>query len=110
MNLRKWFTILLTILLLIPALSIPTSAAETLEYRYELTVDGKDTVEVNTGDVITVTLHLYRTDEDAPYTMHAMQDEIRYDSEFFKLVENSAILAKGIQSTDIAMIDNHREF
>ena len=110
MNVRKWFVFLLSVFLLIPALCIPAAAAETPEYRYELTVDGKDTVEVNTGDIITVTLHLYRTDAEEPYTMYAMQDEILYDSEFFELVENSAMLGSGIQSTDIAMVDNHREF
>lgn len=110
MNLKKWFIFLLTILLLLPTLCLTALAADTPEFRYELTVDGKDTVEVNTGDIITVTLHLYRTDADAAYTMHAMQDEIRYDSEYFELVPDSALLGNGIQSTDIALVDNHREF
>lgn len=110
MNFKKWFVFLLAILLLLPAVCVPALAAETPEFRYELTVDGKDTVEVNTGDVITVTLHLYRADGDEPYTMYAMQDEIRYDSEFFELVSDSALLGSGIQSTDIALVDNHREF
>lgn len=110
MNLKKWFVFLLSMFLLIPGLCVPALAAETPEFRYELTVDGKDTVEVNTGDVITVTLHLYRTDADEAYTMYAMQDELRYDSGYFELVPDSALLASGIQSTDIALVDNHREF
>ena len=110
MNAKKCFVFLLTILLLVPMFGMTASAAETPTFRYELTVDGKDTVEVNTGDIITVTLHLYRTDADEAYTMYAMQDEIRYDSEYFELVEDSAILGSGIQSTGIAMVDNHREF
>lgn len=110
MNLKKWFVFLMSILLLLPAICVPTLAAETPEFRYELTVDGNDTVEVNTGDIITVTLHLYRTDSDDDYSMYAMQDEIRYDSEFFELVPDSALLGSGIQSTDIGLVDNHREF
>lgn len=65
---------------------------------------------MKTGDIITVVLHLTRTDSQDAYTMYAMQDEIRYDSDFFELVEGNEILAEGIQSTDIAMRDNYREF
>ena len=86
---KKSIRFLLTLLVLVSALALQSFAAEP-EFRYELTVDGKDTVEVTQGDVITVTLHLYRTDAEAPYTMYAMQDEIRYDSTFFELVEGSA--------------------
>ena len=109
MNFKKRFLFLLVIALLLPVFCVPAAAADP-EFRYELTVDGSDTVEVNTGDIITVALHLYRTDADANYTMYAMQDEIRYDSEFFELVEDSAVLSSGIRSTDIALVDNHREF
>lgn len=110
MNLKKWFIFLLVSILMLPMLCMTASATETPEFRYELTVDGKDTIEAHTGDVITVALYLYRTDVDAEYTMYAMQDEIRYDSEFFELVEDTVLLSSGIQSTDIALVDNHREF
>lgn len=107
---KKWFVCLLTVLVLIPVLCIPASAAENPGFRYELTVEGSETVEVSTGDIITVTLYLYREDENTPYTMHAMQAEIRYDSGFFELVEDSALLSSGIQSTDIAVGGGFREF
>lgn len=110
MNCRKWFLFLLTLILLIPAFGVSASAAEQPSFCYELSVDGKDTVEVNPGDVITVTLYLYREDKDEVYTMYAMQDEIRYDVEFFDLVEGSTLLSAGIQSTDIALVDHYREF
>ena len=110
MNLKKWFVFLLAIVLMVPVFGMTVMAAETQEFRYELTVDGKDTVEVSNGEIITVTLHLYRTDADSPYTMHAMQDEIRYDSTFFELVEDSPQLSNGVQSTDIAVAENRREF
>ena len=107
---KKYISFLLALILLLPALCLPTFAAETPTFRYEITVDGKDTKEVQTGDIITVTLHLYRTDKDEPYTMYAMQDEIRYDSTFFELVKDSELLGNGINSTDIALVDHHREF
>ena len=105
---KKYLCFLLSIFLLLPVLCVPAAAAEP-EFRYELTVDGKNTVEASAGDILTVTLHLYRTDEDAPYTMYAMQDEIRYDSSFFQLAEDSALLGKGIQSTDISVLGGFRE-
>lgn len=39
-----------------------------------------------------------------------MQNEIRYDSTFFELVDGSAVLGSGIHTTDIGMRDDYREF
>lgn len=108
-DMKKSIRFLLALAVLVSALALQSFAAEP-EFRYELTVDGKDTVEVQTGDVITVTLHLYRTDAEEPYTMYAMQDEIRYNSEFFQLVPDSALLGTNIQSTDISVLGGLREF
>ena len=111
MKAKKWVIALLTLLLVMPVLNVPHAfAQEAPEFRYELSVDGEDVIEVNTGDVITVTLHLYRTDSDEAYPMYGMQDEIRYDSDFFELVEDSAILSEGISSTDISVGGSLREF
>lgn len=108
---KKTICFLLALFLLLPVFGLQASAAAgDPEFHYELTVDGKDTVEVDPGDIITVTLHLLRTDVQEPYTMYAMQDEIRYDSNFLELVEGSALLSSGIQSTDIGLVDHHREF
>jgi len=108
---KKVICIILALLIILPALGVPVKAADNaMTFAYELTVDGKNTKEVETGDIITVVLRLKRSDAQEPYTMYAMQDEIRYDSRFFELVENSAILREGIQSTDIAMVDHNREF
>lgn len=91
--------------------AVPVLAAEkSMTFSYKLTVDGKEKVEVKTGDIITVTLKLKRTDSESPYMMYAMQDEIRYDSTFFELVENSQILNTGIETTDISKADSFREF
>ena len=95
--------------ILLPHLVLPVQAAEE-KYLFELSVDGRATKEVKTGDIITVVLRLKRTDKAEDYTMYAMQDEIRYDSQFFELVDGSAVLSDGIVSTDIAMVDQFREF
>ena len=107
---KKCISIFLAFLLLLPLIPVSVRAADTPAFHYELSVDGKDSVEVNTGDVITVTLHLHRTDADDAYTMYAMQNEIRYDSDFFELVPGSELLSEGIQTTDIAVGSNLREF
>lgn len=109
---RKYGTILTMFLMLFLLFGnvLSVSAADTPSYFFELSVDGKDTKEVEPGDIITVVLRLKRTDASEPYTMYAMQDEIRYDSTFLELVEGSAMLGKGVASTDIALVDQYREF
>ena len=108
---KKSLCIILTVLLLFSIFSISTSAAsDDMTFSFDLTVDGKEIKEVKAGDIITVVLKLNRTDSAKPYTMYAMQDEIRYDSTFFELVESSAILNNGIAATDIAAVDRYREF
>ena len=42
--------------------------------------------------------------------MYAMQDELCYDPEFFELVENSAMTAASIETTDIALRGGLRSF
>lgn len=103
--------VILGMLILLPYYSIRAETAdESMAFSFALMVDGKDTKEVQTGDIITVVLNLKRTDAADAYPMSAMQDEIRYDSTFLELVEDSVILSSGIVSTDIAMVDQYREF
>lgn len=107
---RKFLSVFLTLVLFVGLVPLTVSAADEPSFRFELSVDGSDTKEVQTGDIITVVLHLKRTDASDSYTMYAMQDEIRYDSNFFELVEGSAVLSKDVVTTDIGMRDNYREF
>lgn len=106
---KKIFVLLLTLALLFSCIPA-ANAAEEREFFFELSVDGSDTKQVQPGDVITVAFYLIRADADEPYDMHAMQNEIRYDSNFFQLVEGSALLSDGIQTTDLGLRDNYREF
>jgi uncharacterized repeat protein (TIGR02543 family) len=107
---KKSLSLFLVLILVTGMLSVTALAAEEPAFRFELSVDGNESKQVKTGDIITVVLWLKRTDAADQYTMYAMQDEIRYDSDFFELVEGSAVLSNGIASTDIGMRDNFREF
>lgn len=108
---KKIFVLLLAGLFLLPICSVTARAEETSpSFSFALSVDGKELKEVQPGDIITVVLKLCRTDVADSYTMYAMQDEIRYDSTFLEMVEDSAVLGNGIVSTDIAMVDEYREF
>lgn len=80
------------------------------EYYFELSVDGSDTKQVQPGDIITVVFELHRTDSDENYDMYSMQNEIRYDSAFFRLVKGSELLSDGINTTDLGLLDEYREF
>ena len=97
----------LLLLLILPVSAL--AAEEEKTFSFELTVDGRDTKEVEEGDIITVVLKLKRTDSAEAYTMYAMQDEIRYDSRVFELVEGSTMLGKSIATTDISAEGDYRE-
>ncbi len=105
---RKLWNIGMALLLVV--LMIPSVFAAEPEFLLELSVDGADTKQVQTGDIVTVMFALERTDSKEPYTMYAMQNQIRYDSEFFELVDGSALVSSGIETTDLALRDNFREF
>lgn len=107
---KKILSLLLVFILLLGVLPTVAMAEEKESFLFELSIDGKDTKEVQTGDVITVVFRLKRTDAEQAYTMYAMQNEIRYDGTFFELVDGSAVLGSGIHTTDIGMRDNYREF
>lgn len=101
-----------TLVLAMLALCFTTvfAADTSREYFFELSVDGSATKQVQPGDVITVVFTLYRTDSEDSSIMYAMQNEIRYDSDFFRLVEGSALLSSGITTTEIGRSDAYREF
>lgn len=108
---KRFFCSLLALLMLITTLAVPAFAVdESRKFEFSLSVDGKTEKYVSTGDVISVTFTLKRTDADEEYAMYAMQNEILYDSTFFELVEGSAMVSNGIRTTDIAMRDNDRAF
>lgn len=84
---RKVISLLLAVVLLV-SLGITVQAEDaSREYFFELSVDGSDLKKVQTGDIITVVFTLHRVDSEVTSQMYAMQNEIRYDGTFFRLVE-----------------------
>ena len=107
---KKLISLILALVLLLSCIPTAFAADNSRKFFFELSVDGKDQKEAQPGDRITVVFTLNRTDSKEDYEMYAMQNEIRYDSEFFKLVEGSAMLSDGISTTDIGLRDSFREF
>ena len=107
---KRILSAVLAVMLLLSCCATVFAEDGSREYFFELTVDGQKEKEGQPGDVITVVFTLYRKDRDEAYEMYAMQNEIRYDSEFFRLVEGSAMLSDGISTTELGLRDNYREF
>ena len=107
---KRLFSAILALVLLLAVVPTAHAVDESRSFFFELSVDGKESKEVQNGDVITVVFTLHRRDSADDYDMYAMQNEIRYDSSFFELVEGSAMLSNGIASSDIGMRDSFREF
>ena len=107
---KKVISLVLAVMLLLSCAVTAYATDDSREFFFELTVDGGSEKKVQPGDIITVVFTLYRSDSEDSYDMYAMQNEIRYDSEFFKLVEDSAMLTDGISTTEIGLRDTFREF
>lgn len=105
---RRFFCACLVVIMAV-VIPLQCIAAEGPSFCFDLAANGENSIEVSTGDVITVTLKLRRIDDTVPYTMYAMQDEIRYDRSFLELVPGSEILNTGIVLNDIAVTDQYRE-
>ena len=102
---KRIFCGLLAVLTLLLAIAVPAFAVdESRQFDFSLTVDGSAEKKAATGDIITVMFTLRRADAAEDYTMHAVQDEILYDSTFFELVPDSAMVTSGVQTTDLATV------
>lgn len=107
---RTWTIIAMTVLIVLSACSV--YAKETKEdrtYTFDLSVNNEHEIKVQQGQIITVVFTLKRTDSDEAYTMYAMQNEIKYDENFVKPVENGSIVTADVQTKDIALRTGGRE-
>ena len=86
------------------------AANNSRSYDFALSVNGKTDINATTGQIITLTLVLSRTDSTDPSLMHAAQAELLYDDTFFELVEGSVMTAPGIEWTDMARRTGGRAF
>ena len=99
---------LCVLLCLLPCAAL--AADDSRNYDFSLTVDGKQELTANPGQVITVTLILQRTDSNEPAQMYAAQAELLYDDTFFELVDNSVMTSSGVEWTDMARRTGGRAF
>lgn len=107
---KKIISIILLITLFLFSCHMPVYAQNTaMQFDFVLSIDGEDAKEVNSGDIITVTIRLKRTDAQEPYIMYSFQDEIRYDASFFELVEGGTIVRDGVSCKDVAGVDGFHE-
>lgn len=79
-------------------------------YVFDLAANGKHEINVMPGDVITVVFTLQRTDSAEPYTMYAVQNEIRYDDSFVEILPNGSIVSPEVETRDLGLIDGDRTF
>lgn len=107
---KKHLLRLAAALLLTGLLSFGAAAEQEPAFSFDLSVDGKTEKTVTTGDIITVTLTLRRRDSGESYPMYAMQDEICYDADFFRLVPGSGLTAANVVTRDVALRDYHRAY
>lgn len=105
----RFFALLVVVFIVISATPALAAESDNSEFIFSLTADGRNTKEVNYGDVVTICLKLIKTDQMDSYTMYAMQDELQYDSRILELVPNSEILYSGIATSNIEKADGYRE-
>lgn len=107
---KRLLSLLIVLVLALSFCTLPAYAADSSrDYLFELAVDGSDRKEAEPGDIITVVFTLKRQDSTDAHTMYAMQNEIRYDSAFFELVEGSELLGDGVEMKDLGLRDGQRE-
>lgn len=100
--------------LLLLAMLLTTHAAlaanSARSFTFDLSANGQHELRVEKGDIITVVFALQRTDSESAYTMYAMQDEIKYDDEFVRIIEDASIVNADVRTKDVPLIDGKREF
>lgn len=87
---KKLFAFLLTTFIALSIGIVPVFAIDPYEITYNIHSEGENNVTAKTGDIITVTFEMERTDGDTPtYFLNSYQNEIEYDMAFFELDESS---------------------
>ena len=93
----KRFLILILCICICCSLLLPASAAEdsSLGLIYDLTADGSDTITAEPGSIITVCFRMRRGDGSGEdFSLRILQNEILYDQDFFRFVEDSIQVEK----------------
>lgn len=102
---------LLLILVMFCSISIYAHAADTSrQYELSLSSNGKQEIQVNTGDIITITAILTRTDKAETAPIYGFQNEIRYDDQFIQIIDSMTVTTNNINTNDIGLVDGDRAF
>lgn len=109
-TLKRLSALLLALLLALWCSVGALATDESMQFHFDLTIDGEHTKNVLRGDVITVVFALERTDSAQNYTVYGVQNEIEYDPTFFEFVEGSALLMPGIDKSQVALVDGMHRF
>ena len=114
---KRIFTLLAALCLLLCLLPTAAFASQTgsktdesRSYNFDLSAGGASEVRATTGETITVTLVLKRTDAHESADMYGMQTEIEYDDTFLQLVDGSVMTAPGIRWSDLGRRTGGRAF
>lgn len=75
------------------------AADSSKSYDFYAAVNGQESVEIQKGDSINLTVTLKQTSSDGPMTMYAVNDSIRFNSELLQLDEKSIAVKNGITYT-----------
>lgn len=78
-------------------------------FHFSLEADGSSEKTVHTGDIVTFTFRINRTDSSEDYIMYAMQNEIRYDRTLLELVEDSITVQENVVTNDMRSDEQDRE-
>ena len=108
-SIKKLLSFILAFAIIFGSSSAVYAVDNSKAFQFELSVNGDKTKQAMPGEIITVVFNLNRTDSTDEFDMYAMQNEIRYDSNFFKLVDGSVLLSEGIGTTEIGLLDSFRE-
>lgn len=103
---KRILIVLLVLCCLIPQAAM--AAEENRSYVFSLASNGEHDIQAETGELITVSLKLNRTDSTDVADMYAMQNEIIYDSTFFEFVEGSMMAKSGLVTKDISIRGTER--
>lgn len=96
---KKIFAFLLTICMVASMGIVPAFAMEPYAITYNIHSEGENEVTAETGDVITVTFDMIRTDgNEETYFLNSYQNEIEYDMDFFELDEESIQMTYPVES------------
>ena len=107
---RRILSVVLIAVFLLLALPCRASAAsQAPQYIFELHVDGNRESRQEQGNIVTFSVYLHRSDRQESFNMRGMQTEVRYDTTFFRLIEDSYVTAPGVVAQHVKGVDQFDE-